>query len=56
MTNNDLFLEDGKYYEESICIRCNGSGEGFYDDTKCRVCHGSGVEYIETKKYTTDQN
>ena len=33
--------------EPSICIACNGSGEGQYDGTRCRSCGGSGVERTE---------
>ena len=33
--------------ELSICIACNGSGEGMYDGTRCRSCGGSGVERTE---------
>jgi RecJ-like exonuclease len=29
---------------ESICSRCNGSGEGMYDGTTCPACGGSGIE------------
>ena len=33
--------------EPSICLACNGSGEGMYDGTRCRSCGGSGVERTE---------
>ena len=33
--------------EPSICIACNGSGEGMYDGTRCRSCGGSGTERTE---------
>lgn len=36
---------DDPDYEEEICTKCNGSGEGQYDGTQCWWCKGWGVEY-----------
>lgn len=39
-------LEDDDY-EDEICSRCSGSGEGMWDGSTCSKCHGSGVEPVE---------
>lgn len=31
----------------SICVHCNGSGEGMYDGTTCHYCKGRGEEPLE---------
>lgn len=32
-------------YDEVICMRCSGSGEGMHESTNCWACGGSGVQY-----------
>lgn len=31
----------------SMCVHCNGSGEGMYDGTTCHYCNGKGEEPFE---------
>ncbi len=53
---DDLYEEDGKFYEEVMCLTCSGSGEGMADGTHCSHCGGSGVEYIETEAYQSNED
>ena len=45
MFENEEHLEEEEDPDEdpTICVACNGSGEGQYDGTKCSTCKGKGV-------------
>lgn len=41
-----MTVEDNKISDDedpTICVACNGSGEGQYDGTKCGTCKGRGA-------------
>jgi DnaJ-class molecular chaperone len=38
----DEMYQSMEEHEESICLSCNGSGEGYTDGSKCQTCNGKG--------------
>lgn len=44
-----------RLYKESVCVQCNGSGEGMHDGSTCSACGGEGLDLdIDRMEFEAD--
>lgn len=42
--------------KQTVCHRCNGSGEGMYEFTTCSVCSGTGIDPFGEDEDETEED